>query len=251
MAVTSVLAIVLVAIIYGSSHLTSHDSERNTQEATEAQIAELNVNGRGGATFFRIPKVYLSFPPNRAGGEQEEIEILAILPDMKPLAVVRREMEKEGLTRDQLEGRLISNSVHIYLRPGWRYTVKRLRDSSILPPNVKQKFPIENGLQYLGRQSNSSGKQVGRTFIDRPGQEGIRTLGIVQTEYYVPVHQKDDSGLYIDCPFPEKFPRGRCTAHKDVTSRLSAKIMFHSARLAEWQEITRKAANLIDSFVVQ
>lgn len=242
------------ALMYGCLILTFFVTIAGCSEEKAANPAvpeELTITIQGGAgekTTFRVLKSYLTPGLNVVDGSGTTIVMEAMWPNMTP---ARPMLEKYRQSKDpQLEKEILDNIIHINIKRGWNYTSKKIRNSTVYPPEAPRDLPVVNDLYSLGRVTSPNPRArfpwAGRRFAYLEGK--LSETPIPGGEYYVPVSEQYDTAFYY-CIFPEVSKAGKCELTKDVNRDVFVKVIFPRRLMDNWQQVDAQATQFVLSLV--
>ncbi len=201
---------------------------------TSAGVAQSNahitltVEDQG--TQFDIPKSYLSFKPNRVGGEQNIVVLSVLIPDLHPdlsenySAVIENVIGPDGVP-------IFREQVTILLLRGRPFVQKLFRRDieRMTHDTGREKFGL-NIYRYTRDLPNRSSNGFFKDYV----------------EYLVPSADFNDHGQYFECYL--KVLADVCRGWGNYNQNLYYRYYFAKKNLQYWEVLDANARALLDLF---
>lgn len=230
----AIVVVVLVLLWASHDYLAAYVFQRvtyssNSGFSTDMQPVELTLYDKStqAQLDLRVPKAYLTDARNWRGGKQQQVEIQAMLADMRPRALVEQEDGATGNARRDV----LREMVYIALEPG-----------------IYEDSPAEALLRTSGhtsRQSDQYGLQRYRDVECTGRSDDCRVIGYDEVFLGSDAPEK----VYIRCARPDIVRDGGCYASTIFRSRL-LRYTFQRSKLPQWRDIDGRARKLLEGFVV-
>lgn len=228
-----ILVIVLVlsaAFLYYYFGPTVEDIQGNNPRASASDHPiDITVAGQ----IFHIPENYTQFGRSRRGGEQDKVELYAILPTLEGYSVAFQE---------EFEGNATNSPVVHFSLFRSDFVPVDLKDREPEPP-LTERARFER--VYLPHVTNPDGEPERYGFVR---YELSGSWGYANEDLYV--HERENGELVVFRCIKEskEMPSPWCRRDMELGKNVSLSYRFKRPRLRNWEEINAGLLNLVERF---
>jgi len=176
-----------------------------------------------GDRYFLIPANYTRYPLQRVGGTQNEIDLHALLPELAPYTIERR----EGFENNSPTSNLIHIKIHL---------------AGALLPASRRLDDIYS--RHLASQSS------------QPGPSGLlqyefaATSGYRDQDLFVAEQENEQPFLFLCFRETDVIFSPNCTRTLHLTEQVALTYRYKRAQIDNWESIDRTVMARIESFIV-
>jgi len=176
-----------------------------------------------GDRHFLIPANYTRYPLQRVGGTQDEIDLHALLPELAPYTIERR----EGFENNSPTSKLIHMKIHL---------------AGALLPSSRRLDDIYS--RHLASQSSLPGPS-GLLQYDFASTSGYR-----DQDLFVAERENEQPFLFLCFRETDVIFSPNCTRTLHLTEEVALTYRYKRAQIDNWESIDRTVMARLESFII-